>query len=164
MQVTTYRSAEYYRRGSRHPVVKFGDTIDQDLGRRDFSINSIALDKDNKFVDPYDGLGDLERGILRVVGDPYETLAEDPLRILRIGRFKSRLGFDVDAELHKAAFGRADCILDISRERWLQEMTKLLKGDHVADALNFLHEVRILGIILPEVSALVCYPRLKALR
>ncbi len=155
VQVTTYRSAEYYRRGSRHPVVKFGDTIDQDLGRRDFSINSIALDKDSQFVDPYDGLGDLERGILRVVGDPYETLAEDPLRILRIGRFKSRLGFEVDEELHKAAFGRADCILDISRERWLQEMTKLLKGDHVADALNFLHEVRILGIILPEVSALV---------
>ena len=84
-QVTTYRSHEYYRRGSRHPVVKFGETIDQDLGRRDFSINSIAMDAAGDYYDPYDGLGDLERGVLRVIGDPLETLAEDPLRILRVG-------------------------------------------------------------------------------
>lgn len=153
-QVTTYRSEEYYRRGSRHPVVRFGDTILQDLKRRDFSINSIALDHHGKFVDPYDGLGDLQRGVLRVVGDPLETLAEDPLRILRIGRFVSRFGFEVDPELRDAAFRRADHILEISRERWLQEMTKLLRGPHAARALEFLAEVRILGIVLPEVVAL----------
>ena len=155
--MTTYRSEEYYRRGSRHPIVRFGDTIDQDLKRRDFSINSIALDAHGDFVDPYDGLGDLRRGVLRVVGDPLETLAEDPLRILRIGRFQSRLGFVVDDQLRQAAYDRAECILEISRERWLQEMTKLLKGDHVVQALQFLHDVRILGIILPEVSAMVAF-------
>lgn len=153
-QVTTYRSEEYYRRGSRHPVVKFGDTIDQDLGRRDFSINSIAMDASGDYYDPYNGLGDLERGVLRVVGDPLETLAEDPLRILRIGRFVARLGFDVDGALFEAAHDRAEHILDISRERWLQEMNKLLRGEHVRAALQFLHDVRILGIILPEVAAL----------
>jgi poly(A) polymerase len=154
-QVTTYRSEEYYRRGSRHPVVRFGDTIMQDLKRRDFSINSIALDHLGHFVDPYDGLLDLRAGILRVVGVPLETLAEDPLRILRVGRFVSRFGFKVDDALREAAENRADHILDISRERWLQEFTKLLKGDHVADALRFLRDVRILGIILPEVAAMV---------
>lgn len=153
-QVTTYRSAEYYRRGSRHPVVKYGDTIDQDLKRRDFSINSIAMDESGEFVDPYDGLGDLKRKVLRVVGDPWETLAEDPLRILRIGRFVARLGFDVDAQLHKAASERAEHILDISRERWFQELNKLLLGPNVAGALAFLDEVRILGVILPELAAL----------
>jgi len=154
-QVTTYRSEEYYRRGSRHPVVQFGDTIDQDLGRRDFSINSIAMDAEGNFVDPYDGLKDLERGLLRVIGDPLETLAEDPLRILRIGRFVAKLGFEVDAALFEAARHRADYILDISRERWLQEMNKLLCGPNVRPALQFLYDVRILGIILPEVAVLV---------
>jgi poly(A) polymerase len=154
-QVTTYRSEEYYRRGSRHPVVQYGDTIDQDLKRRDFSINSMAMNAHGEIIDPYDGLGDLQRGVLRVVGDPYETLAEDPLRILRIARFVSRLGFSVDATLKQAATDRADCILDISRERWLQEMSKMLKGSHIAQAMNFLFEVRILGIILPEVAAMV---------
>lgn len=154
-QVTTYRSEEYYRRGSRHPVVKYGDTIDQDLGRRDFSINSMAMDASGNLIDPYGGLDDLKKGILRVVADPLETLAEDPLRILRIGRFVSRLGFKVDERLEAAAYDRAEHILDISRERWLQEMTKMLKGEYVAVALRFLHKVRILGILLPEVASLV---------
>ncbi len=154
-QITTYRSEEYYRRGSRHPVVEFGDTIDQDLGRRDFSINSMALDANGELYDPYDGRSDLQAGVLRVIGDPLETLAEDPLRILRIGRFMSKLGFEPTDALRQAATERAHGILDISAERWLQEMTKLIKGPFVAQALRFLHEIRILGIILPEVDSLV---------
>lgn len=153
-QITTYRSEEFYSRGSRHPAVQFGDTIEQDLGRRDFSINSMALDRHGELFDPYEGKKDLEAGILRVVGDPLQTLAEDPLRILRVGRFISRLGFEPTAELRQAADARADGILDISAERWLQEMTKLLQGDYVGQALQFLHEVRILGMILPEVDGL----------
>jgi|GEM_PF-357484 len=153
-QITTYRSEEFYSRGSRHPSVQFGDTIEQDLGRRDFSINSMALDQNGELFDPYEGKKDLEAGVLRVVGDPLQTLAEDPLRILRVGRFISRLGFEPTAELRQAADARADGILDISAERWLQEMTKLLRGDYVGEALQFLHEVRILGMILPEVDGL----------
>lgn len=153
-QITTYRSAEFYRRGSRHPNVKFGDTIDQDLRRRDFSINSIAMDGEGTYVDPYDGLGDLQRGVLRVVSDPLETLAEDPLRILRVGRFISKLGFTPSEDLRAAATQRAGCILDISRERWFAEMSKLLRGPHPRKGLEFLQDVRILGIILPEVAGL----------
>ena len=154
-QITTYRSEEYYRRGSRHPQVQYGETLMQDLKRRDFSINSIAMDAAGEFIDPYDGLGDLERGVLRVVGDPLETLAEDPLRILRVGRFIAKLGFEADEDLHQACVQRADHILEISRERWLQEMTKLVRGEFAPKGLAFLYEVRILDMILPEVSALV---------
>lgn len=153
-QITTYRSEEYYRRGSRHPQVSYGDTLEQDLKRRDFSINSIAMNARGEYIDPYDGVGDLARGILRVVGDPHETLAEDPLRILRVGRFIAKLGFDADESLREACEQRADCILEISRERWLQEMTKLVMGAHAPCGLEFLRDVRILGNILPEVAAL----------
>lgn len=153
-QITTYRSEEFYSRGSRHPSVQFGDTIEQDLKRRDFSINSMALDPNGDLFDPYNGKKDLKDGVLRVIGDPLETLAEDPLRILRVGRFISRLGFKPTEELRQAADARADGILDISAERWLQEMSKLLRGDYVGQALVFLHEIRILGMILPEVDAL----------
>ncbi len=153
-QVTTYRSEEYYRRGSRHPQVVFGDTIEQDLGRRDFSINSMAIDGEENFIDPYGGLDDLRDGLLRVVGDPWETLAEDPLRILRVARFQSRLGFAIDEELRQASAENSECILDISRERWLQEMTKILRGTHLKDALEFLDEVGVLKLILPEFAAM----------
>jgi poly(A) polymerase len=159
-QITTYRSDEYYRRGSRHPEVEFGETIEQDLGRRDFSINSMALDGDGELVDPYHGMKDLRDGILRVIGDPLETLAEDPLRILRVGRFMSKLGFQPTDVLEDACRKRAEHLLEISRERWFQEMTKLLCGDYPKGALRFLHSVRALGIMLPEVDVLVEEPRL----
>jgi poly(A) polymerase len=154
-EITTYRSDEYYRRGSRHPEVEFGHTIEQDLGRRDFSINSMALDGEGDLKDPYNGREDLDAGVLRVIGDPSETLAEDPLRILRVGRFMSKLGFEPVDELRDACFERADHLLEISRERWYQEMTKLLLGPHPTEALQFLHDVRALGIMLPEVASLV---------
>ena len=154
-QVTTYRSAEYYRRGSRKPEVTYGDTIDQDLGRRDFSINSIAMTRDGEYYDPYGGLDDLKNGVLRVVGDPMETLAEDPLRILRVGRFMSKLGFDPVDSLKQAATERASWIMEISRERWFMEMSKLLVGPHPGKGLRFLEEVGVLAHILPEVEALV---------
>jgi len=154
-QITTYRSEEYYRRSSRHPEVEFGDTIEQDLGRRDFSINSMAMEGNGDLTDPYDGREDLEAGLLRVIGDPPETLAEDPLRILRVGRFMARLGFEPTDELREASYQRADHLLEISRERWFQEMTKLLRADHPSDGLQFLRQVRALGIMLPEVATLV---------
>lgn len=154
-QITTYRSDEYYRRGSRHPDVEFGDTIEQDLGRRDFSINSMAMDGEGRLTDPYGGRQDLEDGLLRVIGEPEETLAEDPLRILRVGRFMSKLGFEPVEGLEEACRARAGHLLEISRERWLQEMTKLLCGSHPTEALAFLESVRALGMMLPEVASLV---------
>lgn len=155
VQITTYRSAEYYQRGSRHPVVAFGDTVDQDLARRDFSINSIAMGSSRDYIDPYGGLADIKSGTLRVVGDPRETLAEDPLRILRVARFMSRFGFVPTDDLRRAAYETASALLEISQQRWLQEMNKVLQGRHVSDALRFLHAVRALGVLLPEVATLI---------
>ena len=154
-QVTTYRSEESYHQGSRKPEVTYGDTIEQDLGRRDFSINSIAMNESGEYHDPYGGLDDLKAGVLRVVGDPMETLAEDPLRILRVGRFMSKLGFDPVDALKEAAAERASWIMEISRERWFMEMSKLLVGPHPGKGLRFLEEVGVLAYILPEVTALV---------
>jgi poly(A) polymerase len=155
VQVTTYRSNEKYRRGSRHPVVSYGDSIEEDLWRRDFSINSIAMDADGTYLDPYDGRGDIERRTLRAVGDPIERLAEDPLRILRIARFMAKLGFEPNGGLEEAACIKATFLLEIARQRWLQEMTKLLIGPSAPSALDFLARTGALGIILPEVLGLV---------
>ncbi len=159
VQVTTYRSKEMYSRGSRHPVVSYGNSVEEDLWRRDFSINSIAMDARGNYVDPYNGRGDIERGILRAVGDPLERLTEDPLRILRIARFMARLGFKTDPGLERAAHVKATFLLDIARQRWLQEMNKLLIGEHAPAALDFLARTRALGVILPELVALVELPR-----
>jgi poly(A) polymerase len=155
VQVTTYRSSETYQRKSRHPVVTFGKSIDDDLWRRDFSINSIAMDAQERFVDPYNGRQDIANGVLRAVGDPRERLAEDPLRILRIARFMAKLGFAADEALERAAHERAPWLLDIARQRWLQEMGKLIQAKHPRPALEFLLRTRALGIILPELAALV---------
>jgi poly(A) polymerase len=154
VQITTYRSSETYRRGSRHPIIRFGASIDEDLWRRDFSINSIAMDGDGNYVDPYQGRRDIQRQVLRAVGDPMERLAEDPLRILRIARFMSKLGFEPDQALESAAHARGTWLLDIARQRWLQEMDKLLIGPHPRQALRFLMRVGAMNVLLPEVVAL----------
>ncbi len=154
-QITTYRTRETYRAGSRHPQVEFGRTLEDDLRRRDLSINSMAMSEDGTIVDPYGGLKDLKANRLRVVGDPEQTLREDPLRVLRVARFVSRFGFRPTDRVRRATTRVASSILDISRERWFVEMNKLLLGDHVPRALTFLRETRVLGFILPELAATV---------
>ncbi len=155
VQITTYRCKEIYLPGSRHPEVHFGRSLEEDLQRRDLSINSMAMDAAGTIIDPFGGLADLEARRLRVVGDPELTLREDPLRVLRIGRFIAKLGFRPTERVRRAAQRAAASILDISRERWLMEMNKLLLGAHVAPALNYLQQTRVLGFILPELAATV---------
>ena len=154
-QITTYRTQETYHPGSRHPEVEFGRTLEDDLRRRDLSINSMAMGPDRQLVDPFGGMDDLRARRLRVVGDPERVLREDPLRVLRVARFLSRFGFRPTERVRRATARVASSILDISRERWFQEMNKLLLGDHVQAALAFLQDTRVLGFILPEVAATV---------
>ena len=153
-QITTYRSGEVYDRGSRHPEVTFGDSIEDDLWRRDLSINSIAMTGDGAFFDPYGGRRDIESGVLRAVGDPMERLREDPLRSLRVARFVAKLGFSPDPALTAATRAHADALLEISRERWLAEIDKLLIAPHAVDGLRFLAATGLMNRILPEVEAL----------
>lgn len=155
VQITTYRSGDVYRPGSRHPEVVFGSKLEDDLGRRDLTINSLALDADGKVIDLYGGLADLAERKIRLLGEPESTLREDPLRMLRVARFISQLGFEPTSRVRSACTKVAACIIDISRERWFQEIDKLLLGGHVEEGLQFLQETRLLGFILPEVASMV---------
>ncbi len=155
VQITTYRTYEYYTPGSRKPQVKFGKSLEQDLSRRDFAMNSIAMGEDGKIIDPFGGMEDIQLKRIRIVGDPEQTLREDPLRILRVARFISQLGFTPVEDVEKAANLAAAMILDVSRERWFLEMNKLLMGQDVTSALEFLYRSRVLGFILPECAAMV---------
>ena len=154
IQITTYRVKETYRRGSRHPEVVFGRSLEADLARRDFSMNAMALDRAGAILDPHGGRADIAARRLRVVGEPRDILAEDPLRMLRAARFMAHFGFAPDAELRAATGELAGAILEVSHERWLMEMNKLLMGRWVGEALEFLRETGLLAHLLPEAAAL----------
>ena len=154
VQITTYRSGEVYRSGSRHPAVVFGKSIEEDLGRRDLAINSMAQSATGEIIDLHGGRDDIKARRLKVLGEPAVTLREDPLRLLRVARFQSQLGFQPTSLVRAACTEVAPAILDISRERWFDEMSKLLLGGFVADGLQLLLDTRIMGFILPEVAAL----------
>jgi poly(A) polymerase len=155
VQITTYRTEEVYRRDSRHPTVRFGESLAKDLERRDLSINAIAMDAQGRVVDPCGGRRDLEARLLRVIGEPHDIFDDDPLRILRVARFVARLGFRVDAATERAAFDMAHDVLTVSRERWRDELARLLVAPCAADGLRFMERTRVLGVVLPEVAALV---------
>ncbi len=154
VQITTYRS-DRYTPGSRHPAVEYGDTIEGDLGRRDFTVNAMAVRvPDRLFVDPHGGLADLRRGILRTPAEPSRSFADDPLRIVRMARFASVLGFDADEDAVAAATAMAEQVLSVSAERVRDELDRLLAGDHVGRGVDLLCDTGVADHVLPEVPAL----------
>ena len=154
VEITTYRS-EQYLPGSRHPDVVYGDSIDDDLARRDVTVNAIAVDvHSSKVVDPHDGQADLAMGLLRAVGDPDARFREDPLRLLRVARFVSQLGFAVEAETRMAMTRQASTIESVSAERILAEVTRLLCGEYADHGLEILRETGLLLIAMPELMPL----------
>src|SRR5207244_2283703 len=105
VEVTTYRS-EAYDPASRKPVVDFGDTLEGDLGRRDFTVNAMAVRAPGRLVeDPYGGVVDLAEGVLRTPGTPEESFSDDPLRMMRAARFAAQLGVSVAPEVVAAMTG-----------------------------------------------------------
>jgi poly(A) polymerase len=118
-------------------------------------VNAMAMTRDGAVIDPWGGRADLGARTLRAVGEAERMLRDDPLRALRIGRFVAVLGFDVEASLRAAAWERAPSLLEVSRERWLQELDKLLVGPFATRGLEELERCRALAIVLPEVQALV---------
>lgn len=154
VEITTYRS-EQYEAGSRHPEVAFGTRIEDDLARRDITVNAIAIDtRTGQVVDPFYGQADLAMGLLRAVGDPDERFAEDPLRLLRVARFVSQLGFAVESGTRAAMGRQAKTLETISRERVLAELNKLLCGDYADHALDVLLETGLFTIAMPELLPL----------
>lgn len=154
VEVTTFR-ADSYRSDSRKPQVAFGDTIDGDLVRRDFTVNAMAINIATKeFVDPYGGLDDLADGILRTPSTPELSFSDDPLRMLRAARFASRLGFLVDPGVVHAMSDMAERIDIVSVERIQAELTGLLLTDEPREGLDLLVRTGLAERFIPELPAL----------
>ncbi|HUB06336.1 MAG TPA: HDIG domain-containing protein [Myxococcales bacterium] len=155
VEITTFRTAESYRKGSRHPAVTFGKSIEQDLARRDFTINAMAFDDRGTLIDPYGGVSHLKERLLETPSPAVEIFGEDPLRMLRAARFVSQLGFAPSPQVRAAVLERAADILTVSRERWKQELDKLLVGEAAGAALAFTAQTRLLSFLLPEMHAML---------
>lgn len=159
VEITTFRVREQYAEGNRKPEVEFGHSLEDDLSRRDLSINAMAIDRHGHLIDPFDGRHALEQAVLEVPRGGYENtcsiLRDDPLRLLRIARFTGRLGFRPTDDTTRAATDSARDLLSISRERWKMEMDKLLCTAHVGQGLGWLARTGALAVILPDAAALV---------
>lgn len=154
VEITTFRS-ETYEPGDRHPDVLFGEDIAADLSRRDVTVNAIAIAVETgEIIDPFYGRADIEIATLRAVGDPDHRFMEDPLRLMRVARFVSQLGFTVDTATFNAMVRQAPTLAHISKERIYSELTRLLTGDYPDAGLQVLLDTGLLTVAMPELRAL----------
>ena len=154
LEITTYRS-DAYTQGSRHPDVTFGDNIEADLSRRDFTVNAMAVQLPQaRFVDPFGGLADLQARVLRTPISPELSFGDDPLRMVRLCRFAAKLGARPDEQAAKAATVMAEQIATISAERVRDELVKLVTSEYAAIGLDLLCETGLADLVLPELPAL----------
>ena len=152
IEITTYRADGDYSDG-RHPdSVEFVNCIEEDLARRDFTINAMAYHPKRGILDCYGGRRDLDRGVIRVVGDARKRFSEDGLRILRGCRFASQLGFFLEPQTKQAMWSHKMRLAKVSKERITHELTELLMGNHVHDAL--MESIDIISAVLPEIVAM----------
>jgi len=155
VEVTTFR-AESYDEGSRRPNVSYLADLGDDLARRDFTINAIAM-HDGAVIDPYFGRRDIDARVVRAVGDAKERFREDPLRMLRAARFASQLDFTVELATAAAMEHGAPRILTVARERWMAELDRLLVGPGAEGALRLLAASGLLRYLLPELQLQIGY-------
>lgn len=150
-EITTMRKEGVYR-DFRHPLdVSWTNKIEEDLARRDFTINAIALGE--TIVDPYGGSGDIKRSLIKAVGDPNKRFKEDALRLMRAIRIATELGFQIDDQTFQAILKNASLIKEIANERIRDEFFKILASANAYNGIIKLRETGILQIILPEVEA-----------
>jgi poly(A) polymerase len=154
IEITTYR-AEAYDSDSRKPRVVFGTDLHEDLGRRDFTINAMAVRlPDGALVDPFGGMIDLVDGVIRTPGAPQDSFGDDPLRMMRAARFVSQLGFQISPETYQAMIDMADRIEIVSAERVRDELVKLILGRYPAAGVRVLTETGLAEFVLPEIPAM----------
>ena len=148
---------ESYSHDSRKPIVENG-TLEDDQNRRDFTINAMAIclnkDRFGELVDPFNGLADLEDGIIATPLDPEITFSDDPLRMMRCVRFATQLNFEIEPETYEALERMADRIKIVSGERIKDELNKIILAPHPSIGFEYLQRCGLLNIILPELSAL----------
>ena len=156
VEVTTYRS-ESYEEDSRKPEVVYGDNIEGDLSRRDFTVNSMALELTTstpEFIDPFDGLADLTKKVLRTPSSAEQSFSDDPLRMMRAARFASQLNFEIADDVLDAMHSMATRLSIISAERVRDEFTKLLMSSNPRKGITILVDTGIADIVLPEIPKL----------
>ena len=156
VEVTTYRT-EHYDADSRKPAVEYGKDINGDLSRRDFTVNSMALEltmDTPTFIDPFNGLKDLSQKTLRTPGRPQDSFNDDPLRMMRAARFASQLEFEIDLEVIEAMKELAPRISIISAERVRDEFTKILMSDNPRKGITILVDTGLADLTLPEIPKL----------
>jgi poly(A) polymerase len=154
LEITTYR-AEVYNGVTRNPVVQYGDSLAEDLRRRDFTVNAMAVSlPDHQFTDPYGGLIDLAAKVIRTPGTPQQSFGDDPLRMLRAARFAAQLRFAVDPPVLAAMAAMAGDLQRITAERIREEFTKLMCGADPIAGLRLLVDTGLADQFLPELSGL----------
>lgn len=156
VEVTTFRS-EHYDADSRKPEVKYGTDILGDLSRRDFTVNSMALELtgvEPKFIDPFNGLSDLAKKILRTPGRPSDSFNDDPLRMMRAARFASQLDFEIEPAVTVSMKDLAHRIAIVSAERVRDEFTKILMSPNPRTGITILVDTGIADIVIPEIPKL----------
>ena len=154
IEITTFR-ADTYASGSRHPTVTYGESIDEDLGRRDLTVNAMAVAVPHfRFVDPYGGLNDLHARRLRTPIDPRQSFGDDPLRMVRLARFAAVLDAEPDTDTLTAATQMCDQLASISAERIRDELVKLMLGTAPVRGLSLLLDTGLSAYVLPELDGL----------
>jgi tRNA nucleotidyltransferase (CCA-adding enzyme) len=151
VEVTTFRSEGEYVDGRRPSEVRFGATLEEDLSRRDFTMNAIAYDPmDGVLTDPWHGQQDLAAGVVRAVGDPVARFREDGLRPMRAVRQAAQLGFTIDPPTAQAIPATLDVFRKVSAERVRDELFKLLKAKRPSQGIELMREGGLLGAVMPE--------------
>ncbi len=154
IEITTYRS-DRYEAGSRHPDVTFGSSIEEDLARRDLTVNAMAVRvPEFAFVDPFGGLADLRRGLLRTPIDPTRSFGDDPLRMVRLARFAASLDAEVDEGTEAAAIAMSDELTTVSSERIRDEVVKLMASGVPRRGVDLLVATGLARHVLPELLEL----------
>ena len=151
IEITTYRSDHKYTDRRRPEEVKYAETIDEDLSRRDFTVNAIALRAD-KIVDPFGGQEDLKRKIIRAVGNPEERFAEDALRMMRAARLATVLNFTIEEKTKKAIQEKSALLKEISKERVRDELVKIIMAARAREGIELLYELKLLQYSMPELE------------
>jgi len=154
VEVTTYRSESKYS-DKRHPEeVKFAETLEEDLSRRDFTVNAMAIElkEKTKIIDLFGGKKDLKNKIIRTVGDPQKRFSEDALRMMRAIRFAAQLGFKIEKTTREGIKTNSDSLKIISKERIRDEFLKIIESKKAAEGIDLLRELNLLKHVIPELE------------
>jgi len=155
IEITTYRSEKGYSDRRRPDEVKFETHLDKDLERRDLTINALAMDAKGEITDLFGGLKDINKKIIRAVGEPVDRFKEDALRMLRAIRLSSQLNFEIEPKTERGIIKMAGGLKFISQERIRDELIKMLKTSKPAEAILRLHKNKLLQYIIPELEQAV---------